>query len=133
MKKFRIGVAVIQDRQGRYLIAQRPKGKHLAGLWEFPGGKCHVGEPVERCIRRECLEELGIEVKVGIKMMGLAYQYPDRSLTLHFYHCRIVSGVPRSLERQQIKWVSLRGLSRYPHPEANLVLIKRLHLKRVGK
>lgn len=128
MRRERVGVAVIRDGHGRYLIAQRPKGKHLPGLWEFPGGKCEPRESLSRCVVRECLEELAIRVKVGERMMRLVYQYPRRSLTLHFYRARIIKGTPRAMERQKFKWVSLRDLWRYPHPEANLVLLKRLQI-----
>lgn len=132
LKKFSIGVAVIQDAKGRFLIARRPKGKHLEGLWEFPGGKCRLKERLAACIKRECREELGVGVTVGARMMKLAYHYPGRSLTLHFHRCKIVSGIPRPLEGQDVKWVAPSRLWKYPHPEANLVLIKRLHLKKVG-
>ena len=124
----RIGVAVLRDGRGRYLIAQRPRGGHLQGLWEFPGGKCEGKESVPACIRRECAEEVGIRVSVGSLMMKLSYHYPGRVLTLVFYDCRKLSGIPKGLEGQKIKWVSPKQLDRYPHPEANLTLIKRLKL-----
>ncbi len=129
VKRYRIGVAVIRDRRGSYLLSRRPKGKHLAGLWEFPGGKCHPQESIKKCIVREGKEELGVEIKVGRQLMRLSYHFPGRLVTLHFHKCRISRGVPQPLDGQRLAWVPVSRLHRYPHPEANLVLLKRLRVK----
>ncbi len=85
--------AVIVD-DGRFLLARRPPGKHLAGQWEFPGGKVDDGESMAQCVEREILEELGLAVKAGERLATIAHRYPEKSIRLHFLSCRLL--VPRS-------------------------------------
>jgi A/G-specific adenine glycosylase len=125
-----IQVAAALIQQGdRYLIAQRLESAPLGGFWEFPGGKCGPGEWYEDCVRRELREELGVEVEVMGRDRLVEYVYPDQTVLLHFYRCRITSGEPRPLGCQQIQWVKLRELDQYRFPPANEPLIKELMSK----
>jgi 8-oxo-dGTP diphosphatase len=117
---------VIQ-RDGRILIARRPTGKHLAGLWEFPGGKISPGESPADALRREIAEELGAKVAVGDAVDVVDWQYPDRRVRLLFFRCAL-EGEPRALEGQEIAWVAPAELSRYEFPPADARLIERLEL-----
>ena len=79
-------------REGRYLIARRNPGVHLAGFWEFPGGKCEPGETLEACLRRELFEELGIRIGVPIPFQIIRHEYAEKTVELHFFRCRIEAG-----------------------------------------
>jgi len=87
-----VAAALIQDSAGRYLITRRREGTHLAGLWEFPGGKCHAGETFEACLRRELGEELGGSFTVGEKVETVRWEYPAATVVIHFFRCRLVAG-----------------------------------------
>ena len=87
-----VAAALIQDDAGRYLITQRRRGSHLAGLWEFPGGKQEAGESPQACLRRELVEELAGNFSVGEKFDTISWDYPDRTVILHFFRCRLESG-----------------------------------------
>ncbi len=97
--------AALYDAAGNVLIAQRPPGKHLAGRWEFPGGKVAAGETERAALTRELREELGIEVHAGRSLMRLTHDYEDRSVELSMWIVERFSGVPRALEGQLLKWV----------------------------
>ena len=120
-----VAAAVIEEG-GRYLITQRGGESHLAGLWEFPGGKRHPDESLEECLRREIKEELDLDVEVGEKLEEVVYAYADRQVTLHFFTCRISAGFPRSNEGQAIAWVRPSEFSRYRFPPADAGLLNRL-------
>jgi len=125
-----IQVAAALIQQGnRYLIAQRLESAPLGGFWEFPGGKCGPGEWYEDCVRRELREELGVEVEVMELYRTVEYAYPEQTVRLHFYRCRITSGEPRPLGCQQIRWAKLRDLGKYRFPPANKLLIQELMSK----
>jgi len=113
-------------RDNRVLITQRPKGKHLAGLWEFPGGKLHPDESWEECLKRELIEELGIIVDVGPLITEVVHEYPEKHVRLRFFQCTLISGEPRPMECADLVWVTAGGLSRYPFPDADASLIKQL-------
>jgi 8-oxo-dGTP diphosphatase len=117
---------VIQ-RDGKILIARRPAGKHLAGFWEFPGGKVSPGESPTDALRREILEELGARLVVGAALDAVDWQYPDRTVRLLFFRCGI-EGEPQALEGQEIAWVSPAELSGYEFPPADARLIELLKL-----
>ncbi|HEY5810352.1 MAG TPA: 8-oxo-dGTP diphosphatase MutT [Povalibacter sp.] len=104
--------AAIFDDQARVLIAQRPPGKHLAGGWEFPGGKVEVGEARFDALKRELDEELGIEVHAGEPLLCYDHQYADRLITLDLWLVTKYSGQPFSREGQTLKWVAVRDLER---------------------
>ena len=91
MKVVKVAAGLI-CHEGRYLIARRNPGVHLAGFWEFPGGKCESGETLEACLRRELFEELGIRIDVPIPFQAVRHEYAEKIVELHFFHCRIEVG-----------------------------------------
>jgi len=125
-----VAAALIQDDAGRYLIARRRRGTHLAGLWEFPGGKREGDETLEACLRRELVEELNAEFEVGEKIDTVRWEYPEKTVVLHFYRCRLERGAIEPREGQAVEWVAPARLNDYEFPPADLALITRL---RVGQ
>ena len=121
-----VTAALIQDRDGRYLITQRRRGTHLGGLWEFPGGKRDVDESLEACLRRELEEELSATFTIGDKVETITWEYPDRTIVLHFYRCRLESGTIEPREQQAMVWVEAARLREYEFPPADRALIDRL-------
>jgi mutator protein MutT len=119
-------VAAIIRRDGKILITRRPQGVHLAGLWEFPGGKTEPGEPLTTALAREILEELGVEISILEERFTVEHDYPEKSVRLHFFECRIVSGEPSALEVDGLEWVAPQDLGRYSFPEADTDLISKL-------
>ncbi|KAK9820448.1 hypothetical protein WJX72_010469 [[Myrmecia] bisecta] len=119
--------AALLDDQGKVLLAQRPAGKKLAGLWEFPGGKVEDGETPEQALARELKEELNIEVELRhLKPLTFAsVAYPDQGYTLlmPLYVCWHWSGSPQGLEGQQLSWVASSELPSYEMPPADLPLV----------
>ncbi len=97
--------AALYDRDGRVLIAERPAGKHMAGRWEFPGGKVNAGETEAHALTRELREELGIEVTSSRPFMRLAHSYDDRDVELSMWIVEHYTGAPQSLDGQRLKWV----------------------------
>ena len=95
---------VLVDAEGRVLLAQRPPGKHLAGLWEFPGGKREPGETPLAALRRELQEELGIDIEHGSPLVCVPWQYGDRELLLDAWCINRWQGTPASLEGQALQW-----------------------------
>jgi mutator protein MutT len=118
-------VAAVVERAGRYLITRRLEGTHLAGLWEFPGGKILLGERPEAALERELKEELGVEAAVGELLETVDWTYPEKRIRILFYRCA-VKGEPRAQEKQQMLWVEAARLPEYPFPAADLRLIERL-------
>jgi 8-oxo-dGTP diphosphatase len=96
---------VLLDVQGRMLLAQRPAGKHLAGAWEFPGGKLEVGESPLEALKRELLEELGITLLEARALIRVPWRYGERALLLDAWRIERWEGVPQSLEGQALQWV----------------------------
>ncbi|MFZ9854898.1 MAG: 8-oxo-dGTP diphosphatase MutT [Limisphaerales bacterium] len=111
---------------GRLLITQRPPGSHLAGLWEFPGGKLEAGETFEAALVRELREELGIEVEVGREFCRVQHAYPQREVRLRFLVCRIASGTPMPIGCSAVSWVGPDELGRFEFPEADRQLLEQL-------
>jgi 8-oxo-dGTP diphosphatase len=118
--------ALIQDDNGRYLITQRHKGSHLAGLWEFPGGKREPGESLEEALQRELTEELSARFGVGERVETVRWEYPERTIVIHFYRCRLESGTIEPREDQAMAWVAPERLSDFDFPPADRDLITRL-------
>ena len=116
------------DTDGRVLIAQRPDGRSMAGLWEFPGGKIEAGERPETALIRELREELAIEVNEAClaPFTFASHAYPDFHLLMPLYLCRRWAGMPRAVEAPAIKWVHPRDLGGYRMPAADLPLIPML-------
>ena len=117
-------VAAVIERDGAFLVSRRQAGVHLAGYWEFPGGKCHAGESEGDALRRELREELDVGVEPGEKLLATAHEYDDRTIELHFYRCAL-AGVPRPMVGQSIRWVPRAELSalRFPPPDAELIAL----------
>jgi mutator protein MutT len=119
------GVALI--RRGReFLIAQRNADDTFGSYWEFPGGKKRARESFEACVAREVAEELGVKVAVGEKFMELRKKYPNRELWLHFYLCSHVSGQPRPVDCQDVRWADVTRLKEFKFPPANDLVIDKL-------
>jgi 8-oxo-dGTP diphosphatase len=120
--------AALVDRDNRVLIAQRPAGKSMAGLWEFPGGKVADGETPEAALRRELMEELGIDVcETCLAPFTFAsHSYADFHLLMPLYLCRNWDGEIAPREGQVVKWVRANRLSEYPMPAADIPLIPML-------
>jgi 8-oxo-dGTP diphosphatase len=116
------------DPDGRVLIAQRPAGKSMGGLWEFPGGKVEPGERPEEALIRELSEELGIAVKEPClaPFSFASHAYPDFHLLMPLYVCRRWEGVPQAKEHLALKWVRPKELKDYPMPPADLPLVPML-------
>lgn len=123
-----VAAGLIRDDRGRYLITQRRRGSHLAGLWEFPGGKKELHESPQECLRRELAEELSATFAVGDLVETVRWEYPDRTVVLHFFACRLESGAIEPREAQAMAWVSPEALDRYEFPPADRALID--HLRR---
>lgn len=113
------------DRDGRVLLTQRPEGKSMAGLWEFPGGKLEVGEAPEQSLVRELNEELGIDMPADhLNPLSFAsHAYPDFHLLMPLYWARVWTGIPTGREGQALTWVRPARLHDYPMPPADLPLI----------
>jgi len=118
-------LAAVIERDGRILVTRRLRNTHLAGLWEFPGGKCDPGESHEACLARELREELGVESRIGEEMLVTEHAYPDRTVRLHFRECEI-QGDPQPLLGQQMKWVNRQELATLDLPAADHQLIDQL-------
>jgi 8-oxo-dGTP diphosphatase len=123
-----VTAALVRDEQGRYLITQRRRGSHLEGLWEFPGGKLEAGETHEAGLRRELREELGADFAVDGLVETVRWEYPDRTIVLHFYACRLHAGTIEPREAQEMRWVMPADLPGYDFPPADRALIDRLRL-----
>ena len=118
-------VAAVVERAGQYLITRRLEGTHLAGLWEFPGGKILPAEKPEDALRRELKEELGVEAAVGELIETVDWTYPEKSVRLLFFRCAL-AGEPAPLEGQEMRWVAGADLRSFHFPDADATLIARL-------
>ncbi|WP_275791170.1 8-oxo-dGTP diphosphatase MutT [Pararhizobium gei] len=120
-----VAACALVDGDGRILLAQRPEGKSLAGLWEFPGGKVEPGETPEETLIRELDEELGIQTKVAClaPLTFASHTYETFHLLMPLYVCRRYEGVAHGCEGQAIKWVRPKALRDYPMPPADEPLI----------
>jgi 8-oxo-dGTP diphosphatase len=123
-----VAACALIDADGRVLIAQRPAGKAMAGLWEFPGGKVEAGERPEQSLIRELREELGIVVKEEClaPLTFASHLYPEFHLLMPLYVCRRWEGIVAAQEQQRLKWVRSNDLRNYPMPPADEPLIPHL-------
>jgi 8-oxo-dGTP diphosphatase len=119
-------VAAIVRRHGKILITRRLDHVHLAGLWEFPGGKVEAGESLEGALLREILEELGMEIAVGPEIFTIEHDYPTKSVRLHFFNCTVVQGEPQPLDVSDLQWVTPPQLAEFEFPPADAELIQKL-------
>jgi 8-oxo-dGTP diphosphatase len=120
-----VAACALVDTDNRILLAQRPEGKSLVGLWEFPGGKVEAGETPEETLVRELNEELGIVTKVAClaPLTFASHTYEKFHLLMPLYICRRYEGIPQGREGQAIKWVKSKALRDYPMPPADEPLI----------
>ncbi len=120
-----VAAVALIDSDGRILIARRPEGKKMAGLWEFPGGKVEAGETPEQALIRELEEELGIVTKNSClaPIAFASHSYEDMHLLMPLFVCRIWEGIPVAKEGQTLKWVQISELTEYDMPAADLPLI----------
>ncbi|OBQ57868.1 (deoxy)nucleoside triphosphate pyrophosphohydrolase [Mesorhizobium erdmanii] len=120
-----VAACALVDADGRVLLAQRPEGKQLAGLWEFPGGKVEPGETPEQCIIRELHEEIGIETEIPClaPLTFASHSYDDFHLLMPLFVCRRFRGIAQPLEGQALKWVRPKEMRGYPMPPADAPLI----------
>ena len=114
--------AAVVEQNNTFLVTRRVKGTHLAGSWEFPGGKCEDGESLEECLRRELLEELGVGCRVGAEIFTVTHEYEDRRVELHFFAC-VFQGQPTPLLGQEMQWVERVRLRELQFPPADADLI----------
>jgi 8-oxo-dGTP diphosphatase len=123
-----VAAVALVDADGRLLLAQRPAGKSMAGLWEFPGGKVNPGETPEAALIRELAEELGIDVAASClaPLTFASHTYPDFHLLMPLYVCRKWSGIPTAREGQRLAWVRPARLAEYPMPPADKPLVAML-------
>lgn len=114
--------AAVIERQGRFLVTRRLSGTHMAGYWEFPGGKCLGDESPAACLAREIREELDADITVGEELLTTTYSYPDRTIELRFFRSVLLS-TPRGALGQQMQWVPREELAAREFPPADKELI----------
>jgi 8-oxo-dGTP diphosphatase len=117
------GTLAVIERDGKVLLALRSEGSHLAGYWEFPGGRIEAGETPEACVVRELREELGVVARVDARLGIIDHAYPDRRVRLHGFRCAIVKGVPRPLASESLAWVPRRALRTWRLPPADRAVL----------
>ncbi len=105
------------------LIARRQVGDHQGGRWEFPGGKRHKGESIADCLKREMLEEIGIEIEVGPLWRALTHVYPDRRVSLYFHFCNLLRGTPTPLQCDELRWIAPVELRDHPFVDGDLPVL----------
>lgn len=125
MKVIEVAAGLILH-EGRYLIARRKSGVHLAGFWEFPGGKRETGESLEECLRRELFEELRIRVDLPVPYQIIRHDYPEKTVELHFFRCVIEQGRATPVDCAEIRWVLPEELTSFQFPPADRVIIDAL-------
>lgn len=118
-------VAAVIERDDAFLLTLRPDGTHLAGRWEFPGGKVHDGETHAEALRREIFEELDAVATVGELIHTVTHAYPEKTVALHFYRCDLI-GEAKPMMGQEMRWVSRRELAALPFPDADRDLVESL-------
>jgi 8-oxo-dGTP diphosphatase len=117
--------AAVIERSGHFLVTRRVEGVHLAGMWEFPGGKIDAGETPQEALKRELVEELDTDAEVGELVFETTHDYGDMAVRLFFYACSLI-GTPRPLLGQEMRWVPRADLPLLGFPEADTELITRL-------
>lgn len=125
MRTVLVSAVALIDIDGRILLAQRPEGKSMAGLWEFPGGKVEQGETPEAALIRELQEELGIDTWASClaPLTFASHSYDDFHLLMPLFACRKWTGTPQARENQRLQWVHAKNLKDYPMPAADIPLI----------
>ena len=117
-------VAALIQKDGRFLICQRPAHKARGLLWEFVGGKVEPGESKAQALIRECREELGVTVTVQDAFMEVTHEYPDLTVHLTLFYARIAEGEPQKLEHNDLRWITPREIPQYPFCPADESILK---------
>lgn len=120
--------AAIIEKDGKFLIAKRLKGKHLEGKWEFPGGKIEKNETPEECLARELQEEFDILAEIGDFVTESLFQYGKRNIRLLGYRAKYISGEFRLNAHDEIRWIPLNEFSKFDFAEADLPLIEKISM-----
>lgn len=123
-----VAAGILTDWQGRVLLMQRLPGKHLAGLWEFPGGKLEQGETIEQALSRELHEELGIEVRACAPLISIPWDYPDKAVRLHALRVTAWTGEARAREGHPLRWVHVSEMDVAAMPAADAPIVRALRL-----
>ena len=118
-------LAAVIERDGHFLMTRRLKGTHLAGKWEFPGGKCEPDEAHDACLARELDEELGVRSEIGEEIFTVEHTYPERTVRLHFHRATLL-GEPSPQQGQEMQWVARAELRALELPEADQGLVELL-------
>jgi len=114
--------AAVIEHDDRFLLTKRQRGVHLAGYWEFPGGKCETNEDHATCLARELREELDVDARVGFEVLATTHEYPDQVVELHFFQCELF-GDPVPQFGQEMRWVPRAELTTLAFPPADAELI----------
>lgn len=125
MNVIEVAAGLIRHK-GRYLIARRKQGVHLAGFWEFPGGKRETDESLVECLQRELFEELGVRIDLPIPYRIVRHNYREKTVELHFFRCAIEEGMPAPVDCAEIRWVLPEELTQFEFPQADQVIIEAL-------
>ncbi len=125
MKVIEVAAGLIAH-EGRYLITRRKAGVHLGGFWEFPGGKREPGETLEECLHRELWEELNVTINVPIPFQTVRHEYPEKTVELHFFCCRIESGEASARDCAEFRWVYPHEMAAFEFPSADQAIINAL-------
>ncbi|GKX41187.1 8-oxo-dGTP diphosphatase MutT [Pectobacterium carotovorum] len=123
-KQLSVAVGIIRNAEQQYFIARRPDGVHMAGMWEFPGGKVEEGETPEQALIRELHEETGIEASAPQALNEKTFSTPERIITLHFFLVETWQGEPYGREGQESRWVNVDELREEEFPPANAEMIR---------
>ncbi|MCB1583485.1 MAG: (deoxy)nucleoside triphosphate pyrophosphohydrolase [Xanthomonadales bacterium] len=123
-KYVQVVALVLEDSQGHVLLTRRQHGKHLAGFWEFPGGKVEAEESLTDALQRELKEELDYIPRKAIHLISVSHQYPEKHVEIHFFHCIDDQALTTPMEQQTMQWVHKSTLTNIKLPPANLAVIE---------
>jgi 8-oxo-dGTP diphosphatase len=118
--------AIIEDSEGRFLACLRPQGKHLAGYWEFPGGKLDPDESPESALVREMAEELAVDVEVGLPLVPVSWSYGSTRIRLMPFRCKITAGQPQAIEHDRLLWCAPKDFESLLWADADIPILRQL-------